>query len=87
MTGFTQHNIKTIDRCIESFTYDGDGNRIRKAGANDSVDYTVIDGVIYAEKRQAGVTNTLHYLFDENNVYPGGKTRGGKAPYPKIPVL
>lgn len=51
---------------IISFYYDGEGNRIRKQQTQTVVDYVVVDGVIYAESRQAYVTNNLHYLFDEN---------------------
>ena len=50
-----------------TFTYDGDGNRIRKVGGNTTVEYIVIGGVICAESRQAYVTNDLHYLFDNKD--------------------
>ncbi|MBE6713377.1 MAG: RHS repeat-associated core domain-containing protein [Ruminococcaceae bacterium] len=55
----------TKDSKTTTFTYDGEGNRIRKQGANNTVDYTVIGGVIYAEKRTSAATNILHFLFDE----------------------
>lgn len=64
-----------------SFTYDGDGNRIRKVRGNTTVEYIVIGGVIYAESRQAYVTNDLHYLFDENGTRIGFVHNGTNAYY------
>ena len=55
-----------------AFTYDGDGNRIRKVSDDLTVDYIVIGGTIYGEIRtENGVVTSLHYLFDENGVRIG----------------
>ena len=41
----------TKDGKTTTFTYDGDGNRIRKVSGNLTIDYIVIGGIIYGEIR------------------------------------
>ena len=72
----------TKDGATTTYTYNGDGNRIKKQTGTAVVEYTVVDGIIYKETRTEGnTTTTLHYLFDENGTRIGFVLNGTQTYY------
>ena len=72
----------TQNGATTTFTYDGEGIRIRKVSGNTTVDYIVIGGTICGEIRtENGTTTKMHYLFDENGTRIGFVVDGEDSYY------
>ena len=76
--------LSTYTKAGQTYTYlyDGEGYRVGKTVGNTTYEYTVVDGIIYAETRTTGTeVVTLHYLFDDSGLRIGFVLNGATTYY------